>query len=468
MKKLYFLLILLLLVTGCFARGGDLSESNISTIPQVVNSEKLKFGGFIRADSDIFFSFIQPSISPVNGALITIEETGEKTMSDSSGYFEFISLNPGTYHLTAFRHLSTGEYFKCRKEIKLVAGINIVNNEFTIKRTGGISGKLILGGIETKDVHIEIAPSNKIISPSYNGTFIFEQLVEGTYSVTLFRTGYKSLKMGVYEIPAGGIIQLPTSSPPTTPDNTIFKSLKLNIFDESTSILHGVKVKLKDNGKLLYSNKSGEVTFNNLQVDTVEVICFLHGYEQNINIVELSNSSNNSIIYMKKSLIYHDPKLILNVKNEFGNNIEGVRIVPNPELELAYTDFYGNGIIYLNSGTSSIIIEKLGYNMGTLSVFINANNILTSEIVLTKSGITTFYNVSGKVINSETGLGQVDTWIIDNEYDFAVKTDSNGDFALSLPAGNYRLNADYLTFFKGYKDIVVNNNLSGLEITISR
>jgi hypothetical protein len=128
MKSICFLLILLLLVTGCFARGGDLSESNTSAITSTVNSEKSKFGGFIRADSETFFSFTQPSISPVNGALVTIEETGEKTTTDTSGYFEFISLNPGNYHLTALRHLPTGEYLKCRKEIKLVAGTSIVNN----------------------------------------------------------------------------------------------------------------------------------------------------------------------------------------------------------------------------------------------------------------------------------------------------------------------------------------------------
>ncbi len=466
-KQIILYLLLSVIFCGCFARGGDLDSTIVLNTATGITAGKANLKGRISSDSSAIFSFVTPFITPVKDALVEIEETGNRTSTDSTGAFEFININPGIYTIKSYRHINNNTLYLGKMTVSVEIGENTLSKEIYLDKPGGLKGFLSVGLADLKDLSIFVEPGSEVYNFSSDKSFFADRLVTGTYSVRIHRKGYKPLEMGEYNVPSGSIIQIPSIPLPFISESGIKRTLSVILKDVNNSSLTGAKIVLENTGEWLWTNDSGVGIFKEITGENIKLRIELQGYENYDNSFVLNSIENEKIVVLNRTRIYTDPKLILNVIDENGNPVNGALIRPYPELEIAYTDFNGCGIINTISGTTQVSIEKPGYATNSKLVYVLTGMNVTGEVILQSENLIENYVLSGTVYNETIQLNQPNAIVRDEQTGLSKLTDSNGNFQLILPKGYHKITVEYSTVFKGEHEIVLNANLSGQIINIS-
>ncbi|MCX6830736.1 MAG: carboxypeptidase regulatory-like domain-containing protein, partial [candidate division Zixibacteria bacterium] len=153
---------------------------------------------------------------PLANALVAVQGTGLQAFTDSTGHFQFASLEGGIYDLEA----TLGNYYPghvkrlrvgTQQDLKVEIGLKPITPEDHAKGPKAAFRYGILSGIITDGINGELLPGATIqikelatgTSTKPDGSFAISQVRPGRYTVEVSLIGYKQIKNYGVEIYAG-------------------------------------------------------------------------------------------------------------------------------------------------------------------------------------------------------------------------------------------------------------------------
>lgn len=432
-KHRYPALLLLLLLSGCFGRG-DLTP--VTTSP-VVNDVLLLNGrahlaGRVTADDTVTFRNTTPALAVVSGARVEIEESGDSVSCDANGQFRFLNITPGVYHLRTYRRRNDGSQLLARQLVTILPGIQELSSSLQLQSPGGLQGQVKMTGIPASSLYIEINSPGGGRPLDADGSWRFDGLATGTYSVQLHREGYTSRALGTFIVPAGGVLQIPEIDPPLTPAGVTGLTLAVKTLNTVGQPLPGAQIWLSGNGRSGWTDSSGELRFSGLSSKPLVLHGTAYGFREATLAVNLISDQTLSVI-LQSGGYQGQPVVQISVLDNNQQPLTGARVRMIPETEPAITDSAGQSIVAADPGTIEIHVRKSGFLPG-VSV-LNLKGIYgTASVTLQPTPAITSYQISG-IVQDNASRPQAGLVVYELQSGLATRTAANGSFTLQLPAG---------------------------------
>lgn len=173
------------------------------------------FGQGAGNTGDVSGKVVDSAGRVIGGVLVQLESSivsPISTTTDTNGIFRFLGLPPGKYSLTFF--LQGYGATKRQNVVMTSGGVTHVSLklELTSGNTGVISGIVSdVNGTAMNRVSVtlqsEAIPRLQMLSAS-DGSYRFENLPAGKYSLTFKKKGHSILKRGQLELPANGNVKI--------------------------------------------------------------------------------------------------------------------------------------------------------------------------------------------------------------------------------------------------------------------
>lgn len=362
--------------------------------------------------------------SGLEGATVTVTETGQSSITDSSGKYTISGINPGTgYHLEIKEadHVSGSDSFNISPNQTTNAGTVTL----TVK-TGSISGLTDPG---TTSLNMS-GPASYSFSSGSDGNFNKTGIKPGIYSVTFSKANYSSKTMNNISINPGA--------------NTDMSNINLNPLPGKItgilvdSIYSSTKIpgaSISGAGATVTSNSSGYFVITNVTNGAHTLTITKDGYEEK-NVSGINVGANQTVNLGNvelEGLASGIGDLDVTVYDESGNIISASVTL----LETGTTVTSSSGVEFkdIPEGTYNIKATKSGFFSKTATATVlsdkttNFSMDLISETALDDKGYVEGY-VKSDEGNSKTG-------IIVSIDGYTSITGSDGYYIIMLPEGTY-------------------------------
>lgn len=216
----------------------------------------------------------------ISGVTVTIVG-GASTTTNASGFYQFTSVAPGTYNVTAAK---TGYNTGTNSSVTVTAGATTTSN-FALTATAPTTGTL-QGTVTDATTSAAINGATVTIiggastTTNASGFYQFTNVTPGTYNITAAKAGYNTGTNTGVSVTAGNTTTSNfalTAAPPTT------GTLQGTVTDASTSAaINGATVTIVG-GASTTTNASGFYQFTNVAAGTYSVTAAKTGYGTGTN-----------------------------------------------------------------------------------------------------------------------------------------------------------------------------------------
>lgn len=373
---------------------------------------------------------------------------GEKTyyaLTTTGGSFEFSSVAPGTYTVTA---IYAGYKSACQSNVTISVGdeIDVGTLSISEKATYSVTGKCVLAGMESgfEGTNVLLQSSTdstnkKSTTTNTDGVYTIPDVDSGTYTLTFSHTGFvtdttKTVDVGLKAIAVVESLALQTNA------GTVTGNVKL----ESAETHEGVAILINNENdeKLSYNtitDSKGHYAVAGIKPGTYRVQATKSGFNTGVSdpfIVSSGITSTPSDMILSISL----RSLYGTVKLEGKNDYTGIRITATKTTST--TEIYSalsnkEGFYALSGMTPGEYILSYSYenyrSYTSSSVSLsNDSSLNLDEVELVKAT----GKISG-IVNLEgcTDHSGITVTLVGTELEFT--TEANGAYEFTVPSGNY-------------------------------
>lgn len=358
--------------------------------------------------------------------------------TNSAGAFEFPEVSSGaTYRI--YTEIFREGHRNDTVTVNIPAGATSVPNQSLVIR---VSTSTVSGSAGTDGAAITVrnntSGETRTINSSSSGTFLFEYLTSGSYTITPAKSGFAFS-------PASQNFSLDGSNSQTVNFTASANSGSVSVRANNSSGvgIEQVNITLVSSDAVHVFNgltsTAGTVTFNNVPAATYTLRASLTGYSASPSeksvVVGTGTSANETFVMTRNTASIAG--VIRGVSGPNTVALDGAQITirntATGQLLSANSDANGAyRIDNISSGNSVITASKTGYSEATENITITAGSSLNNKNYdLTTSSVT----LIGRVLFNGTGVGNVSV-TASSANNFTVVTTPGGDFTIaSVPVG---------------------------------
>ena len=306
--------------------------------------------------------------------------------TDSTGSFKIDNVEPGEYNVTAAKRA----YDTLSVSVTVIAGKNTIA-DFILEKTdttanlnyGSISGSVFdsESGNPLANVTLYTIPATVVLSSGAEGTFTFNNIEPGSYSLIAKKTGYDSAQVTINVIAgitAAADIQL------TKTDTTIIPSTG----DLSGSVIDAVKgtpvinaeISTSPSSTIIFTDSLGNYQFTDLTPGSYTITITKNYYSEASATVNITAGTLTTADFALTPTV---GEIQGSVIDSSGAPIKDVVITTSPETGSYITDAAGNfGIGNVPVGAVTVTAEKGGFATKSVNITVNPGETRTVVIML--------------------------------------------------------------------------------------
>ena len=364
-QLLYFILLIVILLSACTER--------------LVNTTGNVYGSVRDATTG----------APLNNCSVLLTPLGLSTTTGDSGSFYLANIEGGVYTIQASRsgyitnstHLTVTPNNDNRVDL-------LLTDEASTK--GRIRGSVIDANTQTplSGCSVILSPGNQSKVTDEWGTFLFDNLSPGTYSLRITKDEY--LDQAKYDI----IVRADTETPVQIllyDESSTKGTITGTVCDyETNDVLEGCLVTLQPGGASQLTDSDGRFLFEELIPAEYEITVSKKNYSPSTKNVTVDSGQNLfvKILLPKESMTKGG---ITGTVRDYDTNdvLEGCLITLQPEGTSQMTDSEGHFLFEeLIPADYEIIVSKKNYSAYTKKVTIDPGKNLSVEILLSKESMT--------------------------------------------------------------------------------
>lgn len=394
----------------------------------------------------------------LTGIDVTVNDSQVSDTSDVVGDYG-LQLPNGTYKITAGGTTNAGETYEDNSTIIEVNGSDVSNVDLRLNQTHKVNGKVTeqgttgsLNGIG--NVTISTNKSSRSTQTVSDGT--------GSYSL--------NLTSGTHEITASHPFWFnETKTVTISGDSTInfeLEKVEADISGHVTasnngSVIENADITVSSTNDQTATNANGFYEIGPLEKGTYTITADKAGYASNsitVTVDKNTVSKNDKTIESQDIQLTPEDRVDYTVNgtvtNQSGTPILNVNIDVIGESVSTTTDNNGDYEVTLTNGDYTIEASHNNYFDNSISVSVDNANVTNADITLE----TLYGNVSGQVINSQTGNLVEGADVTANTTNTVVTTDSNGNYELTLEKGVHEITATKASYSVGSIIVTVDKN----------
>jgi len=369
---------------------------------------------------------------------------GKASFDIPSGSYTLVSSASGFYSSNEAISLTTNEY------------VNVLLTPLPIS-SYTVSGTISNSTGVMKGISITVTLGTNTISTT-NGSFVFNNIVNGTYALTVSAAHYNTVSENV--IVNGANVQLSITMTKITAVSSTYTVS--GTISNSTGVMSGVNVTVSFDSKQVITN-NGSFSFSGIPNGTYELIASSPGYYS----AYLNITVNGANVQLQVRLsILPSPSTytisgVVYLGSVPGAGVNVVLYNPSTRIgENVTTESTGTfSFSSVSDGTYVLTANYKGYNTYSQTVVVNNANVQL-YITLEQSTATNSFSVFGQLINSNGLMTNVAVTI-----SFATQTitTTNGLFTFNnIVNGTYELIAKA----SGYNTTYMNVTVAGANLQV--
>jgi len=377
----------------------------------------------------------------------------QRTIADSSGYYEFV-LYPASDYIGSFNlKCSSSIYETTIDTVTVSAGNTIVSKDVILHLLGIliVTVKDYVTNSSISQAQVSITPSAKSGTTDTYGKITFTGLTPANYTITVTKTGY-------FQARTTTTVEIDQTTEVTIymiPFSNIYVTVKDNY---TNTPINQASCLLNPGNILLLTNSQGQVSYVGLSSGSYTLTVSKIDYSTKTVDIQLGIGETKNIEVKLDPVLPPQPQPSVEVstitgvvKDNNNNLLENVTVVLAKDSVIVsetLTNNEGMFMFYnLSTGTYNLEFAKDGYVSYSTTVVILTSQYISLEIVLER---IPGYKISGYVKDKTTmkGLSSVTVKLLPNN--LSITTDTNGYFEFTgLSEGNYEI-----VFTKsGYKEV---------------
>lgn len=289
-----------------------------------------------------------------------------------------------------------------------------------------------------------------------NGTATFNEVLDGTYYISLEKEDYKSLSDTIIVSEASTIFNYILEKDEPIPAVT---SVTIGVYDENENPLPDSTVRLDD--EVHTTGEFGITIFDNITYEEHQLSISKDGYLSVTETINVTEDTAGLSYYLEKQIILRD--VIIHTVNTAGTALNDVAITIN-DVTKSTTD--GHVTFQLEDGDYTVHAEKTDYNNLDMQISVTATETVFTCRLSKKTKNITF---SVKDSTSETGIPNVDVRVVempDKTPEYTSTTDSEGNSVFSLSKGYYVIYTTHADYVDSETRVTVDDNTESFDIFI--